>query len=117
MLRIINVVFLLAVIVGAVAVYDIKMSAEHLTERVAQLKRDIQKERDDIQWYRAQWSALNQPSRLQGVVDRYNTYLQLEPLSAEKITTVEALPVKPVLLEPVAADSMGGYAGKLPDIQ
>ncbi|MTI19138.1 hypothetical protein E1162_17995 [Rhodobacteraceae bacterium RKSG542] len=117
MLRIINLVFMFTVVVGAVAVYDMKMSTEHLNDRVSELQRQIEKEREDIRWYKAQWSALNQPSRLQGVVDRYNSYLQLEPLGAEQITTLDALPMKPVQLEPAAHDSMGGYAGALPAVR
>ncbi len=117
MLKIVNLLFLILVVVGAAAVYDMKMSTEHLTERVAELQRQIEKEKEDIRWYKAKWSALNQPSRLQGVVDRYNAYLQLEPLGADQITTVDALPVKPVNLQPVSGDPMGGYASRLPAVQ
>ncbi|MDD7910314.1 MULTISPECIES: hypothetical protein [Pseudovibrio] len=117
MLKIVNLLFLILVVIGAAAVYDMKMSTEHLTEKVAELQRQIEKEKEDIRWYKAQWSALNQPSRLQGVVDRYNAYLELEPLGASQITTVEALPVKPVQLQPVSGDPMGGYASRLPAVQ
>ncbi|KZK94740.1 cell division protein FtsL [Pseudovibrio ascidiaceicola] len=117
MLRFVNLFFVVAVVIGAALVYDIKMSNENLADQVRQLSAEIAKEKDDIRYYKAQWSVLNQPGRLQGIVDRYNDILKLEPLRAEQITTLKALPVRPVLMEPVSADAMSGYASRVTSVQ
>ncbi|WP_208976265.1 cell division protein FtsL [Polycladidibacter stylochi] len=110
--------FLLVVVLSLAAyVYNMKMNNEHLVERIALLQQEIKKEKEDIRFYKAQWSALNQPSRLQGIVERYNSYLQLQPLTGDQITTLDALPVRPVIMEPASARAMGGYASQSMAIQ
>ncbi|ADZ69768.1 cell division protein FtsL [Polymorphum gilvum] len=110
--RYLNFVFILAVLLGAGTVYDMKMAAERSAERIAALKRQIADEREAIRVLKAEWSILNQPDRLQGLVERYNAYLQLQPLEAEQIVSPEDLPMRPVMLEPIRSDgSLGGYAG------
>ncbi|WP_208976456.1 cell division protein FtsL [Polycladidibacter hongkongensis] len=110
--------FMLAIVLGvAFVVYDIKMESEQLAEYAESLQMEIEQEREDIRFYTAKWSALNQPQRLQGIVERYNTYLQLEPMEGQQITTLDALPVRPVQMEPASARAMGGYAGQLPVVE
>ncbi|NRG17833.1 hypothetical protein HPQ64_09040 [Rhizobiales bacterium] len=118
MTRYLNLVFVLVVLIAAATVFDMKHAAELSAEEVAALKQQIAEEREQIQLLKAEWSLLNRPDRLQGLVERYNAYLELEPLTAEQITLLENLPVKPVDLEPVKSDSpLGGYAGDVPSIQ
>lgn len=118
MSRYLNALFILVVLVAAATVYDMKHSAEMSAEEVAALLQQIAEEREQIQLLKAEWSLLNNPDRLQGLVDRYNAYLSLEPLSVEQITLLEDLPAKPVELEPINSDSsLGGYAGATPTIR
>jgi len=112
MVRTLNVLFILAVVIGAAAVYDMKLAAKKSANRVAELQAEIEAERDAIRHLRARWSELNQPDRLQGLVERYNGYLELEAMSVKQIVAPEDLPARPVLLEPIGSpDPMGGYAG------
>ncbi|NBN63365.1 hypothetical protein GWI72_01825 [Microvirga tunisiensis] len=114
MVRYLNLIFVIAVVIGAAVVFDMKMAAERSAERVAELKRQIVEERDAIRVLRAEWSILNQPDRLQGLVERYGEYLQLQPLDPKQIVKIEDLPVKPVMLEPIGeADPLGGFAASL----
>lgn len=109
--RYLNLVFVIAVVIGAATVFDMKMAAERSAERVAELKRKIEDEREAIRLLRAEWSLLNQPQRLQGLVERYSDFLQLQPLEPKQIVSLDALPVKPVMLEPVGIDSLiDGFA-------
>ena len=80
MVRTLNIVFILAVVIGAATVYDMKLAATKSAEKVADLKRQIDEERDSIRHLKAEWSLLNKPDRLQSLVERYNDYLLLEPL-------------------------------------
>lgn len=112
MTRFVNIGLLLAMIIAAAAVYDRKYDAEVAAGRVAELRRQIDQEKDLIQHLRAEWSMLDQPARLQKLVERYNEYLQLEPLDPTQLVTVDVLPVRPVDLSPYRKDgTLGGYAG------
>jgi len=117
MVRTLNILFILAVVIGAATVYDLKLAATKSAERVAELQRQIDEERDAIRHLKAEWSLLNKPDRLQTLVERYNDYLQLEPLDVKQIVTPEDLPARPVMLEPIGGDQMGGYAGSSAVIQ
>lgn len=118
MSRYTNVILAIGVLAAAAAVYDMKHDAERSAEHVAALQRQIQEERSQLQLLRAEWSLLNDPSRLQRLVERYNEHLQLQPLSVEQITRIEDVPVKPVQLEPVNSNvTLGGYAGTSPTVR
>ena len=111
MTRYFNIALLVAMIVAAAAVYDRKYDAEIAAEKVAELRRDIEREKDLIQHLKAEWAMLNQPARLQELVERYNAYLQLGPVDSEQIVRVEALPVRPMDLTPYQDGAgLGGYA-------
>ena len=111
LVRYLNLVFVLAVIIGAAFVFDMKMAAERSSERVSALKRQIDEEREAIRLLKAEWSLLNQPHRLQGLAERYSEYLQLQPLEPKQIVQLNDLPVKPVMLEPVGIDALiDGFA-------
>lgn len=112
MVRALNILFILAVVIGAATVYDLKLAATKSAEKVSELQRQIDEEQDAIRLLKAEWSLLNKPDRLQGLVERYNDYLKLEPLDVQQIVTADDLPSRPVMLEPIGgAQQMGGYAG------
>ncbi|WP_319775564.1 hypothetical protein [Breoghania sp.] len=110
-LRIINTVLILAVVAAAAVVYNMKHDAEDAAERVANLQRAISQEEERIALLKAEWSVLTQPARIQQLVERYNAYLQLEPLKVKQIASIEDLPTRPIELEPFAKPVLGGYAG------
>lgn len=111
MLRIINIVLILAVVACAATVYGMKHEAENAAERVARLQRAIDDEHEQISLLKAEWSVLNQPARLQRLVERYNAYLQLQALEVGQIAAIEDLPAKPINFAPMNQDPLGGYAG------
>ncbi|MEP3046281.1 MAG: hypothetical protein ABJL55_09385 [Roseibium sp.] len=112
MVRTLNILFILAVVIGAATVYDLKLAATKSAAKVAELQRQIDEERDVIRHLKAEWSLLNKPDRLQKLVIRYNDYLELQPLDVQQIVTPEELPTRPVMLEPIGgSDHRGGYAG------
>lgn len=112
MVRFINLFLVLMVVCGAAALYDMKLGAQDSASRVAELQRSIEQEHENIRQLKAEWSVLNQPDRLQGLVERYNDVLHLQPLDAHQIVTIDALPARPVMLEPIGGRGpMSGYAG------
>lgn len=117
MTRYFNIALLIAMIVAAAAVYDRKYDAEVAAEKVAELRSEIDREKNTIQHLRAEWAMLNQPARLQQLVERYNDYLQLKPLDVDQLVTVDAVPVRPVDLSPYGdSKPLGGYAGDIPAV-
>ncbi len=110
--RFVNILLVVLMIIGAVAVYDMKYEAEVAAGRVSKLRLQVSREREELSLLKAEWSLLNQPARLQKLVDRYNQFLQLEPLEVHQIVSVGALPTRPMDLAPFSNDKpLGGYAG------
>ena len=96
---------------------DLELDAEDVAG-MKDLQRQIDEERNAIRNLKAEWSLLNKPDRLQGLVERYNTYLELDALDVKQIVGPEELPARPVMLEPIGgSNQMGGYAGSSAAIQ
>ena len=118
MTRYLNIFLVIGVLAAAATVYDMKHDAERAAERVANLQQRIDEEREQLKLLRAEWSLLNDPGRLQRLVERYNDHLNLQPLEVGQITRIEDVPIKPMKLEPIGGDNaLGGYAGTQPVVR
>ena len=58
---------------------------------------------DSIQTLKAEWSLLDQPGRLQALVDRHADYFQLQPFASDQVVTIDQIPQKPVEPDPIGA--------------
>ncbi len=112
--RIINLVLLAAMIVGAAVTYDMKHKAELAADRVAALQSGIAKEKNQIVLLKAEWSLLTQPARLQATIEKYADHFQLQPFSPDQIATVEAIPMKPDPIGDKAAEKLARIAAEAP---
>jgi hypothetical protein len=112
--RIVNLILLAAMIVGAAVTYDMKHKAELAAERVATLQADIAREKDRIVLLKAEWSMLTQPGRLQGTIEKYADHFQLQPFSADQIGSVDEIPLKPVPSADQAAEKLARIAAEAP---
>jgi hypothetical protein len=110
MSRIVNVVLLAAVIIGAVITYGMKHQAELAAERVAKLERQIAEEKQAIALLKAEWSMLTQPSRLQTVVERHADHFELAPFSTDQLATVEEIEIKPIQYDKDAREILARLA-------
>ncbi|MDP2621934.1 MAG: hypothetical protein Q8P46_17445 [Hyphomicrobiales bacterium] len=109
MIRIVNLVAIMAVILSSFALYRVKYEAVSDAKKVAALRAEIAAEEDTIAVLNAEWSHLNQPGRLQGLSDRY---LDLKPVDVHQIITLQDLPQRPSEPDPYGdARSLGGFAG------
>ncbi|TIW00290.1 MAG: hypothetical protein E5V74_15535, partial [Mesorhizobium sp.] len=70
----------------------------------------IRYEEDTIDLLKADWSLLTQPSRLQKLADVYKTQLGLEPVGARQIGGLDDIPVKPLTIEDLSSQRLGGMA-------
>ena len=91
-MRIIHVLVIGILVFAAAYVYRIKMESVARTERVLQLHADIRAQRDAIAALRAEWTKLDSPQRLQGLVERH---LALKPINANQYDSLKNLPERP----------------------
>jgi hypothetical protein len=104
-MRIIHLLVIGVLVFAAAYVYRIKMESTERTERVLRLRAQIREERDAIAVLRAEWTKLDAPLRLQGLVERHVT---LKPLNATQYDSFKNLPERPPsLVRPGESDPIG----------
>jgi hypothetical protein len=102
-MRLLHLIVVAALVSAAVYVYKIKFDSTLQAELVARLRTDLRRERDAIASLRAEWSALDNPARIQGLAQRH---LALKPIEASQFDTFDHLPDRPVAA-PDVADPIG----------
>jgi hypothetical protein len=81
------------------------MASTVRTERVLRLHADIREQREAIAALRAEWTTLDSPRRLQGLVERH---LPLKPINATQYDSLKNLPERPPrLTRPGDPDPIG----------
>ena len=104
-------IVLIAVMVSAAALtYKPKREAEEQMAAVQKIQAQIRYEEDTIDLLKADWSLLTQPSRLQKLAEIYKSQLELEPVNARQIVGLDDLPAKPVTIEDLSSQRLGGMA-------
>jgi len=86
-------------IVAGIGLFHVSYRVQSLEEELTQVNRAILSEREAIHVLRAEWSYLNEPTRLADLARRH---LQLAPLSAAQMVRIEDLPLR---LPPLIAES------------
>ena len=94
-MRILHLLVIGVLVFAAAYVYRIKMESTVRTERVLRLHADIREQRDAIAALRAEWTRLDAPLRLQGLVERH---LPLKPINATQYDSLKNLPERPARL-------------------
>jgi cell division protein FtsL len=100
-LRILNILFIAALVSAAAYVYKIKFESTRQAERLAKIRMEIRKEQDAIASLRAEWSKLDSPTRIQELANRH---LKLKPIEARQFDALRNLPERPPDLVPPDAD-------------
>lgn len=80
------------VLIGALAfgLYTLKYEVQQLEDRYADVNRGILVEQEAIRILKAEWSFLNNPTRLTALVQRH---LRLTPVSADRLVTLREIPM------------------------
>jgi hypothetical protein len=113
-MRILHLFVIVALIVAAAYVYDIKFEATMQTERLAKLRGEIKRERDAIAALRAEWAKLASPGRIEDLANRHLP--ALKPLDQFQIDTLANLPERPKPPQPEPADPIAALIGEADDI-
>lgn len=89
---------LIGVMIGvAVFTYSNKHHAVESADRVARLRTEIEQARISLSLLKAEWSTAVQPDRLQGLVNRYSTVLNLVPADVTHMVRIQDLPGGPTV--------------------
>ncbi|WP_026607086.1 cell division protein FtsL [Methylocapsa acidiphila] len=91
MVRILNLLAVVALIGSAIYAYSIKYETIYHAERIVKLKHEIKAEQDQIGMLRAEWAHLTRPERIQALADKL---LDLQPVALTQIVGADALPSK-----------------------
>lgn len=104
-MRLLNFVVIVALVLAAGYVYQVKFESTLQAERVAKLRGEIRRERDRIAALRAEWSKLDTPGRIQGLARRH---LTLKPVEASQFDGLERVPERaPDIVPPGTDDPIG----------
>lgn len=93
---------------GAAFTFKIKHDSELAIERVAELEKQIQAERDAIDVLKADWSLLSNPMRLEALVEKYRQDLGLEILDPVNIGTLDDVPERIVVPDALPETGIAG---------
>jgi cell division protein FtsL len=91
-MRLVNLIVVVALVLAAAYVYKIKFDSTVEAERVAKLRTEIRRERDAVAALRAEWSKLDNPSRIEGLAKRH---LTLRPIDTFQLDGFDRLPLRP----------------------
>ena len=106
-------IVLIAVMVAAAAfTYKTKHEAEDRQTALRKIEQQIRFEEDTIDLLNADWSLLTQPSRLQKLSHIYQDQLALQPLEAHQIVGLDELPARPLTIEDLSSQPLGGMADR-----
>jgi len=109
-LRMLNFVVIGALVLAAAYVYRIKFDSTVQAERLAKLRGEVRRERDDIAALRAEWGQLDNPERIEVLAKRY---LQLKPIAPTQFDALDHLPDRPPQPSTATTDPIGGMIENL----
>lgn len=110
MFRTSDIVLIAAMVAAAAFTYKTKHEAEDRQTALRKIEQQIRFEEDTIDLLNADWSLLTQPSRLQKLSNIYQDQLALQPLEANQIVGLDELPAKPLTIEDLSSQHLGGMA-------
>ena len=96
MFRAFEVLLIVAVLAATAYTFQIKHESEERLAEIRKLEAEIKTYKDTIDLLEADWSLLNQPSRVQKLIEAFQDQLQLTTTEADQIVRHDELPrIKP----------------------
>ena len=83
---------LLLAAVLSLVLFTLKHQVQELESELAQMRRSVFSDRQALRVLNAEWSHLNDPTRLRALAKRY---LDLEPVEPSQLGTLDDLPDRP----------------------
>lgn len=96
MFRAFEVLLIVAVLAATAYTFYIKHESEDRLAEIRKLEAEIKTHKDTIDLLEADWSLLNQPVRVQKLIEAFQEQLQLTTTEADQIVQYDELPrIKP----------------------
>ena len=96
MFRAFEVLLIVAVLAATAYTFQIMHESEERLAEIRKLEAEIKTYKDTIDLLEADWSLLNQPSRVQKLIEAFQDQLQLTTTEADQIVRHDELPrIKP----------------------
>ena len=96
MFRAFEVLLIVAVLAATAYTFQIKHESEERLAEIRKLEAEIKTYKETIDLLEADWSLLNQPSRVQKLIEAFQDQLQLTTTDADQIVRHDELPrIKP----------------------
>jgi hypothetical protein len=105
-MRAINFFLLCTSFIALILVYGQKNRTEHVQSQVIELQNEIASKEQLLNRLDADWAFLNQPGRLQAIVERHAETLQLAPTKVEQFGSIDQLPMRPAQPDVDALDAL-----------
>jgi hypothetical protein len=102
MIRLGTVVWLTLVALVGFGMFEVKYTVMDLEDELARTNKGIQADVDAIHVLKAEWSYLDQPTRL---AELSRHFLDLAPLNTAQLSQIENIPMRPEAAPPMAAAS------------
>jgi cell division protein FtsL len=109
-MRMLNFIVIVALVLAAGYVYQVKFDSTLQAERVAKLRAEIRRERDTIAALRAEWSKLDAPARVQALAQRH---LPLKPIEAWQFDGLDRVPERALDVVPGSDDPIAAMIDKI----
>ncbi len=110
--RIIMLVVVTVVVAAAAVLYAQKHDATLARDRIAHLRLEIAGLHAEVDVLRAEWTALNDPGRIQTLADRF---LALGPVQPDQFVDLRDLPLRPAGGPRLADEGDALITGSIPD--
>ena len=101
MIRLVHLAVICAFVTAAIWVYKIKFDATVQSERIAVIRNEIKRERDQTASLRAEWARLDNPARIQDLAKRH---LKLRQMDTAQYENFDKLPMRPIEAVPQLPD-------------
>lgn len=105
-MRWINLGLLITSFCALIFVYGQKYHAEELSVQVSALENEIAEKTQELSTLKADWAYLNQPGRLQPIVERHAAVLNLQPIKTEQYKRIDDLPMRPAGPDAAGLDAL-----------
>ncbi len=89
--RFVVMIWLIAIVVGALGLFHVKYQVQRLEEELDLAQRSILHRQESIHILKAEWSYLNRPARLSDLAERH---LGLAPLDSSRLVRLDDLPFR-----------------------
>lgn len=114
-MRLLHLTVVAALIVAAAFVYKIKFESTMLAAEVARLAAAIKREQDVTAALRAEWAQLDNPARIQGLVERHLSLRMLDPAQIDRLEHLPERPVPPPPQQDAIAAMIDAWEAEQPD--